>query len=67
MFDPPPPRPVPHEEVVSIIAQAMRASASGGMTRTAEVYLATACAEHLASRLALAGLVVVREADLPTG
>lgn len=65
MFDTPPLRPVPHEEVVSIIADAVRNSAGGGMSRTAEVYLATACAEHLASRLALAGLAVVREADLP--
>ncbi len=39
----------------------MMESVSGEMTRRAECYLAGVCADHIAHRLALAGLTVFRQ------
>ena len=44
-------------EIVRILAAAIRDGGGGGMTRMADGYLAGLCAEHIADRLALAGVV----------
>jgi hypothetical protein len=51
---------VPDEDLAGVLAEAICDGKGGRMTRTAEVFLATACAEFLVDRLALAGFVVVR-------
>lgn len=45
------------------MAQAICAAAGGAMPRLAETFVAGLAAEHLAERLALAGLVVMRRPD----
>ncbi len=44
-------------EIVRILAAAIRDGGGGAMTRVADAYLAGVCAEHIANRLALAGVV----------
>ncbi len=51
------------EEIETVLADAIRSSAGGQMTRNAEVFLAGACAKHLTDRLMLAGFVFMRGAD----
>jgi hypothetical protein len=63
MFDRPTFEPAAPEEIETSLAEAIRASASGQMTRSAEVFLAGVCAEHLTVRLLLAGFVFMRRAD----
>ncbi len=58
--------PVSRAELVAVLADAVRASAGGEMTRLGETFLAGLAAEHLAERLALAGFVVMRESSGPT-
>ena len=62
MFDSSPFEPATWEEVEGALADAIRSSAGGQMTRNAEVFLAGVCAKHLSERLALAGFVVMRRA-----
>ena len=56
---------VPDEELAAILAAAILDGKGGSMTREAEAYLAGVAAEFLVDRLALAGMVVVRQ-DEPT-
>ena len=44
-------------EIVAILAAAIRQGGGGRMSRIADSYLASLCAEHLAERLAVAGVV----------
>ncbi len=44
-------------EIVAILTDAIRQGGGGRMSRVADSYLAGLCAEHLAERLALAGVV----------
>jgi hypothetical protein len=53
---------VPDDDVSAVLAASIRDGKGGAMTRSAEVFLATACADFLVERLALAGFVVVRRA-----
>ena len=62
MFDSSPFEPVTWEEVEGALADAIRSSAGGQMTRNAEVFLAGVCAKHLSERLALAWFVLIRRA-----
>jgi hypothetical protein len=55
MLDVAPFEPAGWDEVEALLAEAIRSSAGGQMTRNAEVFLAGVCAKHLADRLALAG------------
>ena len=55
--------PVPDEDVVAILAAAIRDAKGGRMTREAEIFMASLCAEHLVDRLALAGVTVVRRGE----
>ena len=55
MFDASPYEPAKSEEVEATLAEAIRSSAGGQMTRYAEVFLAGICAKHLTEQLALAG------------
>ena len=53
----------PHEElsdadIVAVLCEAM--SGAGRLPRSADVYLAGICAEHLVDRLRAAGLQVIR-------
>jgi hypothetical protein len=48
------------EEVEAVLADAIRSSAGGQMTRNVEVFLAGVCAKHLTDKLALAGFVFIR-------
>ena len=63
MFDACPFQPATWEEIEAALAEAIRSSAGGQMTRNAEVFLAGVCAKHLADKLALAGFVLMRRAD----
>ena len=63
MFDASPFEPVTWEDVEAALAEAIRSSAGGQMTRNSEVFLAGVCAKHLAEKLALAGLMVMRRID----
>jgi hypothetical protein len=60
MFDPASYEPVDWSEVEAALADAIRSSGGGQMTRHAEVFLAGVCAKHLADHLALAGFVVMQ-------
>jgi hypothetical protein len=60
MLDVAPFEPAGWGEVEALLAEAIRSSADGQMTRNAEVFLAGICAKHLADRLALAGFVVMQ-------
>ena len=51
-------RPVPLEELQETLGAAIRAGADGRLSRGAELFMSTVCAEVLADRIALAGLVV---------
>ncbi len=46
-----------------MLAEAIRSSAGGQMTRNAEVFLPSVCAKHLTDKLALASFVFMRCAD----
>jgi hypothetical protein len=63
MFDPPPFAPAAPEEIETALTEAIRSSAGGQMTRSAEVFLAGVCAKHLTERLLLAGFMFMRRAD----
>jgi hypothetical protein len=64
MFDPPSPfEPAAPEEIETALTEAIRSSAGGQMTRSAEVFLAGVCAKHLTERLLLAGFMFMRRAD----
>ncbi len=58
MFDLPA-EPVSDAELEAVLAAALRCS-GGQLTRPAECWMATVAARHLADRLALEGLTVVR-------
>jgi hypothetical protein len=58
MLDPPPEH-IPDAELAATLG-----GRAGSMTRDASMFLASVCAEFLVERMALAGLVVVRELDL---
>jgi hypothetical protein len=58
----PPLKPVSDAELAAILSAAISDSKCGAMTRRAEVFLATLCAEFLVERMATAGLVVMRRA-----
>jgi hypothetical protein len=63
MFNAGPFEPVAWEEVEALVAEAIRSTAGGQMTRNAEVFLAGVCATHLTDKLALAGFVLMRRPD----
>ena len=63
MFDAAPYETVDWAKVEAALAEAIRSSAGGQMTRNAEVFLAGVCAKHLTDHLALAGFVVVRPTE----
>jgi hypothetical protein len=63
MFDFSPFERATPEEIETVLAEAIRSSAGGQMTRNAEVFLAGVCAKHLTDRLMLAGFVLMRRAD----
>jgi len=63
MFDTTPYEPASAEEVAAALADAIRSSAGGRMSRHAEVFLAGVCAQHLTEHLALAGFVFLRRSD----
>jgi hypothetical protein len=58
LFDPRP--PVTDQEVIAAIRTAI--SNGGRLSRMADLYLCTVCAEHLVEELRVAGLEVVRVA-----
>jgi hypothetical protein len=60
MFANSPPRPIPEDELVALLAAIIR-QGCGYLARDADLYLATVSAQHIADRMALAGLVVVRD------
>lgn len=53
-------------EIIGILAAAIRDSGGGRLTRLADAYLAGVCAEHIADRLALAGVVCLVRAPQAT-
>ena len=60
--------PARWEEVEAALAEAIRSSAGGQMTRAAAVFLAGVCAQHLTDKLVLAGFVLMRRPyDAATG
>lgn len=63
MFDAGPYEPVKSEEIEAALAEAIRSSAGGQMTRHVEVFLAGVCAQHLTQQLALGGFVFMRRLD----
>ena len=48
------------DEVTGILERAIRAGMAGGLSRQADVLLATVCAEVLANRLEMAGVIVMQ-------
>jgi hypothetical protein len=64
MFNAGPFTPTCCEDVEAALAEAIRSSAGGQMTRNAEVFLAGICAKHLTDKLALAGFVFMRRVDV---
>jgi hypothetical protein len=56
-------QPATCEEIEALLAEAIRSSADGQMTRNAEVSLAGVCARHLTDKLVLAGFVFMRRSD----
>jgi hypothetical protein len=54
-------QPVSDDELAAVLAAAICDGRSSTMTRGAEVFLATLCAEFLVERMATAGLVVMRD------
>jgi hypothetical protein len=62
MFDAAPCQPVYWAAVEAALAEAIRSSAGGQMTRNAEGFLAGVCAKHPADHLAPVGFVVMRRA-----
>lgn len=63
MFDFSPYERATPEEIETVLADAIRSSAGGQMTRSAEVFLAGVSAKHLTDRLMLAGFVFMRGGD----
>ena len=63
MFDASPYEPAKSEEIEAALAEAIRSSAGGQMTRYVEVFLAGVCAKHLTQQLALGGFVFMRRLD----
>jgi hypothetical protein len=63
MFDAGPFEPAAWEEIEAALAEAIRSSAGGQMTRNAEVFLAGVGAKHLTDHLALAGFVFMRRSN----
>jgi hypothetical protein len=63
MFDAGSFEPAAWEEIEAALAEAIRSSAGGQMTRYSEVFLAGVCAKHLSEHLALAGFVIMRRTD----
>jgi hypothetical protein len=63
MLDVGPFQPASREDVEAALAEAIRSSAGGQMTRATEVFLAGVCAKHLTDKLALAGFVFMRRTD----
>jgi hypothetical protein len=63
MFNAAPCKPIDWAEVEAALAEAIRSSAGGQMTRSAEVFLASVCAKHLTEHLVLAGLLVMRRVN----
>lgn len=63
MFGASPFEPASREEIEAALSEAIRSSAAGWMTRSAEVFLAGVCAKHLSEQLALAGFVVMRRVE----
>ena len=53
------PDPIPDTELEAVLTAALRAS-GGQLTRSVECWMATVVARHVADRLAVAGLHVVR-------
>jgi hypothetical protein len=62
MFDFSPFERATPEEIETVLAEAIRSSAGGQMTRNTEVFLAGVCAKHLTDRLMLAGFMFMRRA-----
>jgi hypothetical protein len=60
MFEASPFEPASWEEVKAVLADAIRSSAGGQMTRSSEVFLAGVCAKHLTDKLVLAGFIFMR-------
>ncbi len=60
-----PARALTFDEVTAILECAIRAGGAGALSRHADVFLATICAEVLASRLELAGVVFVQNRPDP--
>lgn len=60
MFATPPPQPVPDVEFVALLATIIQ-QGCGSLSRSADLYLASVSARHFVDRIALAGLVVVRD------
>ena len=63
MFDAGHLQPATWEEIEALLAEAIRSSAGGQMTRNAEVFLAGVCARHLTDKLVLAGFMFMRRSD----
>lgn len=57
---PEPCRTLTLEEVAELLGGAIRAGAAGGLSRHADTFLATICANLLATRLEQAGVAVVK-------
>lgn len=53
-------RLVSNQEITAILTEALSGAAGGSITRDASAWMACIGAQHLADRLALAGLVMVR-------
>lgn len=53
-------RPLGDGDALAVLASAIRAGAAGGLSRNADVFLASVSAEVIADRLALAGVVLMR-------
>lgn len=53
-------RPLGDGDALDVLASAIRAGAAGGLSRNADLFLASVSAEIIADRLALAGVVLMR-------
>lgn len=60
-------KPLQEDELAAILAAAILDGRGGCMSRDAESYLAGVCAKYLVDRLALAGVVAVRNARWTAG
>ena len=59
-------QPVGEGDAIALLAAAIRAGASGGLSRNADLFLASVSAEVIADRLALAGISLMRRTRLDT-